>query len=452
MTTRFDHKTWRIGPALLALACLLSLLAPGALAAAEGVDSTSDAVEISENGTVLLRSDHIAVEKVASLQLQLSLGDGGVFTVSPALQDGSRITYVSGAGTVRIYIAGPKALLESGDSLVLGTITGCDPKTADFVDGSLKYVYGSTIRAQAAANLEGESIVMEGLKNLIAEAEAVDGTLYTADSYGALQTALDAAKAVLYNTAATDDDLQAAADMLRVAIDSLLPVGPAPSGPSKEALQAAVDAVAAYAGREAEFTKTSWETFFAALVHANEVLEKLDATAEEIEAAAQALIAAQAGLKPSGKGELEAAVAEAEALLEATDESQYTPESVKALKDALAAAQAVLADAAAGEAEWAAALSALTDAKRLIPVGKPDPDDPIPEGGETGDQQTSPSPSPTPTPTATATATTAPTATAAVKTAPNTGDGTDALPWALALLGCAAALVLLAGLRRKQER
>lgn len=446
--TRYIDKTWRIGPALLALACLLSLLAPGALAA-EGVDSTSDAVEIAGNGTVTLISDHIAGEKISSVQLQISVGsDTTGFNFAGGLSDDNRILHaVLSDGVLSLYIAGANPLpVGENDTLVLGMLAGGDPAKADFVDGSLKYVYGNTIRAQAAANLEGESIAMEGLKNLIAVAEAVDGTLYTAESYGALQTALAAAKEALANTAATDEELQAAADMLHAAIDSLVPVGSAPSGPSKEALRAAVDAAAAYEGREAEFTKASWDTFFAALVHANEVLEKPDATAEEIDAAAQALIAAQAGLKPSGKGELEAAVAEAEALLEEIDESQYTPESVKALKDALAAAQAVLADAAAGEAEWASALSALTDAKSLIPVGKPGSDDPIPEGGETGDQQTSPSPSPTATPTATATAT------AAVKTAPNTGDETALLPWAMMLIGSGALLALLAVRRRRQAR
>lgn len=242
--TRRVLKIWRIGPALLALACLLFLLAPQALAAAETVSKGTDGVEIGEDGTVTLISGHISGEQVASVQFQLKLGEGDSFDLDPAFQQAGKITYVSGTtDAISVYIAGATALM-AGDQtrLTLGTVT--DPAAAELVEGSLKYVYGKTVVQQsvssfrAASPADGEAY-REQIRSLLAVDKDQDD--YTPESYAAYLTSADEASKLAEDMSATAIQLQEAFAALQTAIDDLTLKG---LGKLKSMLAAARSALA----------------------------------------------------------------------------------------------------------------------------------------------------------------------------------------------------------------
>lgn len=278
--TRRVLKNWRIGPALLALACLLALLAPGALAA-EAVDKGTDSVEIGQDGTVTLVSGHIAGEQVASVQFQLTLGEGDSFTLDPAFAAAGKITYVSGTGTVSVYIAGPTALMAPDQTrLTLGTVA--DPAGAALVEGSLRYVYGKSVVQQRIAMFQAPvpadaEACKEQIRSLLESPKSSDD--YSEESYAAyLKAAGEAAALLEEDSPASPEQLQEALNALQSAINNLTLKGlgslkslldqarstlaeaeAAPGGYTAESLAALRDAVskaeaAVESGSEAEWT------------------------------------------------------------------------------------------------------------------------------------------------------------------------------------------------------
>jgi hypothetical protein len=137
------------------------------------------------------------------------------------------------------------------------------------------------------------------LAALVAAAEAVVGQLdgFTADSAAAVMTALADAKAT-YEARAdrTQAQLDAAATRLRSALDGLVvkpPVDPA----SKTVLQALYDSARAMSNPSA-YTVGSWSALQAQLAAAKLVLDDPRASQSNVDAAAQGLNSALAGLVP----------------------------------------------------------------------------------------------------------------------------------------------------------
>jgi hypothetical protein len=143
--------------------------------------------------------------------------------------------------------------------------------------------------------------------------------------------------------------------------------------------------ISASAGlQQAWFTPESWAAYGKALAAAKALAADPNATQGQIDAAASALAAATAGLKPvanrlpgdvsggeadakaaaaaaaAAKAGLNAVVADADALV--GQASKFTPASVQALQAAIAAAKAVAANPAATTAEIQAALAAVSKA------------------------------------------------------------------------------------------
>ncbi len=198
---------------------------------------------------------------------------------------------------------------------------------------------------------------MNQLKDLIAEAEGKDEALYTADSWTAMQAALEAAKALLESVdqAAVD----AAAEALKAALEALVEMNYADLK----------DLIAEAEGKdEALYTADSWTALQTALAAAKAALEsKEQATVDAAAAALKNAIDALELVPVIDYTELNNQIAAAEA--EKNNQALYTADSWTAMQTALAAAKAALEskDQAAVDAA-AAALKAAIEALETKPV------------------------------------------------------------------------------------
>ncbi|KAB7788983.1 S8 family serine peptidase [Bifidobacterium leontopitheci] len=252
-------------------------------------------------------------------------------------------TYADKNGTtVAAHLgAGPNALKAQG--LILH-LNGVDPvKSTDETDN----IDIQDVTAPAEVD-------KTKLQTLVDTAKQLKESDYTADSWAALKTALDAAEKTLADENATQDDVDAAATALQTAIDGLKKAEPAVD---KSKLQALVDSTKVY--KQSDYTGNSWAAFQAALKSANDVLGNDKATQAEVDAAYDALTKAIDGLvKAADKTKLQTLVDTAKQL----KESDYTADSWKTFADALKNAEDVLGNDGATQAEVDAAATKLQTA------------------------------------------------------------------------------------------
>ena len=136
------------------------------------------------------------------------------------------------------------------------------------------------------------------------EAEKLDGSKYTADSWKAFETALAHAKAVIGSDSATQQDVDAALGALTSARDGLTEKGevkpdpkPEPGTVDKAALDKAVKKVEAEKLDGSKYTADSWKAFETALAHAKAVIGNANSTQFDIDNALSMLNDARAALK-----------------------------------------------------------------------------------------------------------------------------------------------------------
>ncbi len=117
------------------------------------------------------------------------------------------------------------------------------------------------------------------------EAEKLDGSKYTAESWKAFETALAHAKAVIASDSATQQDVDAALGALTSARDGLTEKGevkpdpkPEPGTVDKAALDKAVKKVEAEKLDGSKYTAESWKAFETALAHAKAVIGNANST------------------------------------------------------------------------------------------------------------------------------------------------------------------------------
>ena len=203
------------------------------------------------------------------------------------------------------------------------------------------------------------------------EAASLNEKDYTEETWAAYQAEVNAAKLVIADEDATAEEIAEALAALNAAKANLNPVTPVK--PSKDALQAAVDAAAEL--NEEDYTEETWAAYQAKVDAAAAVLADEDATAEEIQTALTELNAARGELtlitpvtpeKPS-KDDLQAAVDAAASL----NEKDYTAETWKAYQAKVEAAKAVLADENATEEQIKTALTELNEAKGSLKLAEP---------------------------------------------------------------------------------
>ena len=136
------------------------------------------------------------------------------------------------------------------------------------------------------------------------EAEKLDGSKYTAESWKAFETALAHAKAVIASDSATQQDVDAALGALTSARDGLTEKGevkpdpkPEPGTVDKAALDKAVKAIEAEKLDGSKYTAASWKAFETALAHAKAVIGNANSTQFDIDNALSMLNDARAALK-----------------------------------------------------------------------------------------------------------------------------------------------------------
>lgn len=177
-------------------------------------------------------------------------------------------------GVVKISWVAPEAYEATGDGiwLVKVTFSGVEEDSTITVSGNVNN--GSVTPAVLDTSV---------LEEVIAEAEGLYEDNYTRKSYAAMEDALEAAKEVLADPTATQEEIDAAAASLRGAIDAL-------------ELKRFVDTsklVAAImkgeAVNESLYTEESYAAVEEALAEAKAVLADPDATQQEVDLAAQAL-------------------------------------------------------------------------------------------------------------------------------------------------------------------
>ena len=136
------------------------------------------------------------------------------------------------------------------------------------------------------------------------EAEKLDGSKYTAESWKAFETALAHTKAVIASDSATQQDVDAALGALTSARDGLTEKGevkpdpkPEPGTVDKAALDKAVKKVEAEKLDGSKYTAESWKAFETALAHAKAVIGNANSTQFDIDNALSMLNDARAALK-----------------------------------------------------------------------------------------------------------------------------------------------------------
>lgn len=191
------------------------------------------------------------------------------------------------------------------------------------------------------------------LEMWIAFMEGLNGNEYTKESWSALQTAIENAKAVNENPAATRTEI----DSARIAL--LTAFGGLEYGVQRLHLQIAVEVAEGILNAADEYDAASLEPLRAVIDDARAVLADEDATQEAVNAAAGEVLDAIARVKGNDDAaSLESLIAAAEGLIG----SKYTEESMAALEEAIAYAKAVAADSDRTEDDLSMAYKQLADA------------------------------------------------------------------------------------------
>lgn len=195
------------------------------------------------------------------------------------------------------------------------------------------------------------SIEVQGLGRIIAMVESMDSSVFTAESWAAVEAALEAARAVVADKTATLEEVAEAQSSLLAAMKGLT------YAVNKLHLETAVKAAEEILAVSDKYEDTTALAAVTAEVKA--VLKDADATQEEVNAAANKLLDEMAKIVlVSDIRPLESLANAAEDLLD----GPYTAESLKELQAAIDAAREVAADRNRTEEQINAAYNALIDA------------------------------------------------------------------------------------------
>jgi hypothetical protein len=253
----------------------------------------------------------------------------------------------------------PSDYTEDSWSAFADALSAAKSVEADY-DATQEQVDAAISSLQAAMdNLAVQPGVVDkvALAGLIAEADALDSSDYTQDSWSEFAAALSAAKTVNADADATQEQVDAAASGLQAAISNLVELPPAVDKTLLAGLIAEAEEL-----DSSDYTQESWDEFALALSAANLANANADATQEQVDASASSLQAAIDNLVEQpiavDKTELESHIA----LAETYESSDYTASSWSAFASALNAAKSVCADASATQAQVDAAASDLQEA------------------------------------------------------------------------------------------
>lgn len=262
-------------------------------------------------------------------------------TYAWTVKEGDSAVIVSGADTDTVTVKGVK----NGTTTLVLTVTNSS----------------GTQSAEFDVNVKGAGEELGDLGIWIEFMENLNGDEYTAESWAALQTALDAAKK-------TDADETASRDEINQVLKDLIAAfGNLEYGVQKQHLQVAVEAAEAILGAAGNYDQESLEVLRTALEAGKGILEDKGADQAEVNAAAAALIDAIVQVaKDADLVSLESLIAAVEKL----DGQKYTADSFAALEAAAEAAREVLANPDRGESDLADAYKNVAAAiRRLVQKG-----------------------------------------------------------------------------------
>ncbi|MCD8207373.1 MAG: hypothetical protein LUD72_05510, partial [Bacteroidales bacterium] len=214
----------------------------------------------------------------------------------------------------------------------------------DDVDAAVDMLMGAMASLEKVADKTALGAVIDA-------AEALDEDDYTTDSWYRLTTVLNNAKDTYDAETATQEEVDKAASDL---MNAIIALEKDTVTVDKSGLESAIEQAEGL--NEADYTERSWEDLTKALDAAQDVMDKDEATQDEVNEALTNLMTAIVNLNKTDdtSGDLDytalrIAIGSANALLE--DEDTYTEASVQALKDAVAAAEALLTDDSATQPE-----------------------------------------------------------------------------------------------------
>lgn len=216
-----------------------------------------------------------AIER--TLQVPLDFLDEGVTYVADIYADGADADAYAGWNSA----AKSAQTLENEQYLVTSETT---------LERDLKYGFGYAVKLTKATQEELETLPVydvnrERVQSLLRQAEILDESSYTAETWAALQEAVEAANALLADDASTPEQLVAAAEALQQAIDGLR---------SKKALTEAIQKASVLT--EGYYTPSTWSILEAALNEAERLLDAQQVSQAEIDEAAAELETAIEGL------------------------------------------------------------------------------------------------------------------------------------------------------------
>lgn len=278
---------------LSALSCMM--LAMLAFAAGdESVWFTKTEASDGKGAVISIVTDAAVTDGVATLKY-----DSNLLTYAGVETEDAYVAMYSvnaeEAGVVRISWVAPSEPETdgSGSALIKVNFTG----DASAVSQDSIALSGTAYDANGAEIPVGTLDTTE-LEKAVALAESLDAGKYTEESYAAVEKALAGAKAVLADPAASQGEVDAAAKALLDAIDALELKVPASGKVDTTELE---KAIALAEGLDAsKYTKESYDELEKALTAAKAVLANADATQDEVNAAAKALLDAVNALKLAG--------------------------------------------------------------------------------------------------------------------------------------------------------
>ena len=403
-----------------------------AVEAAEGVENTFAAVDQAVR-TLRFTLDHLyyrdeAVNPFAFIQeaetrVELEAGETAqVFTLPDSVQDYVTVTYTSENEDVATYQDGVVTVAGSGKTIVTATVT------AKYDGFQMAYSTAVEVLGQPEPTPEPGDVDKTLLEKTIAYAETLSTDGVTDSAVAAFQKALTEAKAVMADTNATQEQVNAAWDNLLEGIWGLgLVQG------DKTLLEQLITKADDMMADADKYVATNWQQLVDALAAAKDVAADGDAMDEDIQPVAEALLDAILAQRfKADKSILEDLIGKAEGM----DLSGYTAESVAAFRTALANAQVVMADATLSEDDQKTvdeAVAALTAAiNGLTAEGETQPSDqPVAsQNPETTDQ---------------------PQATEKPENVPQTGDSAQLMGYVAALATAVMALGAVTVVRRRRR-
>ncbi len=186
-------------------------------------------------------------------------------------------------GTLRISWVAPNAYEADSSAMTLIRIN------FEGTDGASLEATGAAHDANGTELILGK-LRTDSLAELVKAAEALKEEDYMPETWAELEKALEEAKAVLADAAATQGEVDAAAAALKAAMQAL--------GLKADKTQLAEAISEAEALKKDEYTDASWSAVEKALAEAKKVLADGDATQVEVDAATAALNAAVKALAP----------------------------------------------------------------------------------------------------------------------------------------------------------